>query len=284
MSLTANPANSPVLNPLKDRAAFLVATLEGCLAQIEDNAAAIAAGAEAAEFIHQLRVGLRRMATALRELSDFAPSVDPAWRAAFGHTFRQLGLHRDQDWVIPALSAALSAAGLPALKPASTAKLNVPAPAEIVRDVRFEQTLQAVAKFCADAPIGDGEEESLKRLTKTLKRRIVRLHERLAEDARRFKKLSPAQQHRVRKRAKRLRYLSEFAIPVYGRGPVLTYLRSWRRAQDALGDLNDLWVARDSGRVPDDAATREWLDARISQAVKRSGRALRAALKRPLFG
>lgn len=283
MSRKATTASSPVFNPLGGRAAFFVATLESCLAQIKDNADAIAAGAADAEFIHQLRVGLRRMNTAMRELSDFAPDVDPTWQPAFAHAFRQLGLHRDQDHVIPALAAALSEAGLPALKPALSARLDAPSAAEIVSAPRFQQTLHAALEFCADAQFRHAEAGSLKRLKQALKRRLARLHQRLQEDARRFKKLSSKQQHRVRKRAKRLRYLSEFAIPVYGRETVQTYLRSWRRAQDALGELNDLWVAVDSGRLPDDSATREWLDARLNKEVKRSGRALRAALKRPLF-
>ena len=60
--------------------------------------------------------------------------------------------------------------------------------------------------------------------------RLEDLRRRLARDGRRFAALQPACQHRVRKRLKRLRYLSGLAAPLFGAKRVAHYLASWREA------------------------------------------------------
>ena len=43
------------------------------------------------DHIHQLRVGIRRLHTALRELDGLTDAIDPAWESALVQTFRALG-------------------------------------------------------------------------------------------------------------------------------------------------------------------------------------------------
>ena len=50
-------------------------------------------------------------------------------------------------------------------------------------------------------------------------------------------------QHRLRKRIKRLRYALESVQPLLRRKPGEAFLRALRRALGALGELNDLQVA-----------------------------------------
>jgi CHAD domain-containing protein len=63
-------------------------------------------------------------------------------------------------------------------------------------------------------------------------------------DAARFDTLDDEARHALRKRVKRLRYLSEFAASQFGRGRLREFLDRLAPAQEALGDFNDVCVAR----------------------------------------
>ena len=83
-----------------------------------------------------------------------------------------------------------------------------------------------------------------------------------------FAALEPEAQHRVRKQLKRLRYLAEFAEPLYPRRKVARYLDALRPAQDALGVHNDNAVALEAYRAtaatdPHAAFAAGWLTARL---------------------
>jgi inorganic triphosphatase YgiF len=68
-------------------------------------------------------------------------------------------------------------------------------------------------------------------------RRLDALHRRIAADADRFDTLSAKRQHRVRIRAKRLRYGVDLCVP---ERPAAAYVERLARVQDTLGALNDL--------------------------------------------
>jgi inorganic triphosphatase YgiF len=57
------------------------AVVAACLAQILPNASELGADSDDAEHLHQLRIGIRRLRTALRELDALGPGFDPAWEA-----------------------------------------------------------------------------------------------------------------------------------------------------------------------------------------------------------
>ena len=119
-------------------------------------------------------------------------------------------------------------------------------------------------------------------------RSLESLHRTLVRDAPRFSSLSLAHQHRVRKRLKRLRYLSEFVLPLFDAERVKRYLRSWHSAQNALGEYNDHHVGLiaffgDSQKGSRIKPALHWFDLRLRDCVKRCERALRKAAKEPVF-
>src|SRR5207237_265256 len=64
----------PLRYPRKASSGEVVrSVLASCLAQVIGNASELAAGSEDEEHVHQLRVGIRRLRTALRELQPLAP-------------------------------------------------------------------------------------------------------------------------------------------------------------------------------------------------------------------
>lgn len=206
----------------------------GCLAQIVPNADALAHGQGAAEHVHQMRVGLRRLRTVLRELAGLeAP-------AALRDAFSELGRWRDRDTVATATGAVLQAAGAPPIR-LDTRPQGVLAPQAVARDsalqlALLELTVQGLGADGLHAA-EDGKARALAR------HRLQRLHKQVVRDADGFESLSTDDQHRTRKRLKRLRYLAEFAAPAFDARAVKRYLRALEPAQDALGEHNDHAVA-----------------------------------------
>jgi len=116
------------------------AVIMACLSQVLPNASEIAAGSEDSEQIHQLRVGLRRLRTALRELAPLAAGFDPAWQTPLAQTFRALGACRNRETVLHAISPRLAAKGAPAVVlPADIS--SVPSPAKAVQAASFQAAL-----------------------------------------------------------------------------------------------------------------------------------------------
>jgi CHAD domain-containing protein len=259
--------------------AFLAATLASCLEQVLGNATEVAAGREDAEFVHQLRVGLRRLRTALRELGTLGDPFPDTWEGVLRAAFQELGAHRDTALVVPTIAAELGRAGAPEL--AELPAMPARRPRTVVRDPGFQRTLlEILARTHAlgtDAPA-----EAPAAASDLVARRLDALHRQVVRDAKRFGRLDAARQHRVRKRLKRLRYHAEFAAPLFGAKRVERYLAAWKDAQDALGAYNDTRIASEAYRA---AADRQpaawfavgWLEAGKDRCVKRCRRALRAA-------
>jgi len=257
----------------------LRAMVGNCLAQILPNASHVAAGSEDSDQIHQLRVGLRRLRTILREAGALADDVDPCWEVPLASAFRQLGVHRDQESMAKTLHPRLVAAGAPEIgswPPPVQAEVN---PRATVRAPVFQSTLLAIVEFSLRA--GADEAKGARRQSRQLiGARLKKLHQKVVSAGADFAVLPSVQQHLVRKRLKRLRYLSEFAAPLFKRGKVDRYLECLRPAQDALGEHNDDAVALEGWRLhpPNEAGgwyAVGWLSARQIQTARSCQKALK---------
>lgn len=264
----------------------LRAMVNNCLAQILPNASHVAAGSEDSDQIHQLRVGLRRLRTILREAGRLAGDVDPAWEAPLADAFRQLGVHRDQESMAKTLHPRLVAAGAPEIGSWPPAAQAAVSPRATVRDPVFQATLLAIVAFGL-RPASAGS--AAPRLAcKLIEKRLKKLHEKVVSAGADFPSLPSDEQHLVRKRLKRLRYLSEFAEPLFKRSKVERYLDSLRPAQDALGEHNDDAVALEGWRLhpPKEAGAWYavgWLSARQVQTAKDCQKALKKIAKADRF-
>ena len=281
-------AVKPLIDPSGGELEFFVAILDCCLKQILGNANEAAAGALDEEIVHQLRVGLRRIRSILRELGTFSQNVDPAWETVFSQISKELGAHRDFATVIPTIRKEMNDAGID-YQWRSKKRSDNQHPEQLVRDKNFQQTLLAIMAFC-HMPITANKHK--KNITKQLKfgivKRLSKLHALLLKDAKRFLLLSPDHQHRVRKRLKRMRYLSEFAGPLFDKKRVRHYLASWGDAQDALGQYNDYRMGMDfieaETRVRQNAEPALfWLASRLKTCIKCSAKSLKKAARNPVF-
>lgn len=69
-------------------------------------------------------------------------------------------------------------------------------------------------------------------------------HKKVRKNGKRFNELSAEQRHRLRVHIKKLRYASEFFADVWGKDKsAQRYLKALKTLQDDLGDLNDIAVA-----------------------------------------
>jgi CHAD domain-containing protein len=207
------------------------------------NASDIAHGDSTPEQLHQLRVGLRRLRGALRDLGDLvgpgdaSPQLSAAWAPALATLFAGLGATRDRD--------ALAQTLLPALRKAGAATLQLPdlaaaprSPQAALREVattRLWLELLAFAAGSGGAPLP---------FEPQVRQRLDKLHRQIRRDAKDFAALDDVARHRLRKRVKRLRYLCEFAGSLYRPKRVRAFLKVLGPVQDALGAFNDLSVAR----------------------------------------
>lgn len=230
--------------------ALLRAVVAHCLHQILGNASELAEGRGGEEHQHQLRIGIRRLRTALRHLAPLAPDrLDPAWAPALVDAFQRLGQLRDQSQALQSMAAQLQAAGAPALDlPASAAPPCTQAnAADIVRTPAFQAALIGLMALTAQAEgpqaADDAGAPDAKATRRALQKSLRRLHAQVSRDARGFAALPTEQQHRLRKRLKRLRYLAEFVAPAMD-GQAEAFLASLQPALAALGRLNDERVAQ----------------------------------------
>lgn len=252
--------------------------VRACLVQLLGNAGEVALGSQEAEHVHQLRVGIRRLRTALRELGELSDRADPGWEDPLREVLQALGQSRDRQVLAAEIEPQLQRQHAPLTRlppPAETP----PRPANVVRRPEFQRTLLRLVAF-VETPGGQDDRQGGSP-TKLIRRRVSRLHRKIVEQAQDFQHLPLEEQHHERKRLKRLRYLAELAAPLYGGRRTRRYLDALKPAQDVLGQHNDEAVALGEFErlAPSDPRAWfavGWLRARLEGSAKTGQKALRA--------
>ena len=280
------------------------AVVASCLDQMLPNASEIAAGSTDEEQIHQLRIGIRRLRTALRELAGLDADTSrfdaATWEPPLVDAFRALGDLRDREQVVKLAQPQLREAGAPEVDPLVSdagAAASALKPGEIVRAPSFQDVLVSLIGFtAATLPSSGSAPLAADEARQQLHDRLQRLHKQAVRDGRRFESLATEHQHRARKRLKRLRYLAEFVAPLFAeaegekkkKGAAERYLKALRPAQDALGEFNDEAVALALYR---EVASRDprawfavgWFSARRAAVAKACRKALETIGEAPRF-
>ncbi len=294
-------ARPPVLRKTMSAPTLRREIVAACLEQVCANASVLARAQNDDEAIHQLRIGLRRLRTAARELAP-AEASPARWEGVVAEVFRALGDCRDRTIVATALGRALAAAGSPEprLQPRGG---ESPDPVALVRGAAFQLALiEVVAEVIvvrrSDAVPAATPDDSTRASASTaandahaaIAAHLSKLHAALDKAGKRFGEVDDDERHRIRKRLKRLRYLAEMVAPLYGSGAVDRYLARLRPAQDALGAYVDLTVGLELAAASvaggDSGAWFNvgWLKAQQPRAAKRCGKALaEAATAKPFW-
>lgn len=246
-----------------------------------------------AEFLHQLRVALRR----LRSLMEvFAPALPAAfvseWRERLAENTRNLAEARDLDVLIDALltpiAAEINAApSLPNLiKTAETARAR--AREEARQHLAPANQGQLLISFMCALHRLPTTAQGKETVESFAAQRLKRLHRKVARSLEAAANCAPEPLHALRIALKRLRYGIEFFAPLMPRKAVTRYRKAIVRAQDALGFINDVDVANSTlkawAKVDPDlsiaaAFVHGWYGPRYARLARRSGRELSKLLR-----
>src|SRR5579859_4665611 len=225
------------------------AVARNALAQIAANAAALRE-TPSAEAVHQLRVGVRRLRSAL---TTFKPILDGEgletlktdlkWLSRSSERARNLDVFADET-LQPAEASDVQPAGLPTLRDAidlarraawihaAEASASERFRALMIDAAAWVETGDWRAQHDAGGPVRPFARRALKRHLKKLEGR-----------GRAARGGGDTARHHLRIESKKLRYAAEALGDLFGEKRARRYLRHLKELQEALGALNDLVTA-----------------------------------------
>ncbi len=250
-ALAAVKAAAPEVGPEMTAEAAFRAIAWNCVGQLQDNQARLQQGYDA-EYIHQMRVAVRRLRSALNLFSAAAPAIkDAALVGELRWLVGELGPARDWDVFLaetlpPVIEARPDDAGLGRLRQAA-ARVGDAARAKACAasaSARYYRLLLELGRWLWRAPWREGARaEMLAQLDQPLASfaaaTLAKRHRRLRRRGRRLGKLSVEQRHELRIAAKKVRYAAEFFAGLYPHKAARAYVRALAGLQDELGVLND---------------------------------------------
>ncbi|MDE0081776.1 MAG: CHAD domain-containing protein [Gammaproteobacteria bacterium] len=236
------------LDPADSIDQALARVVRAASVQVMGNLAPVLAAADP-EGVHQLRVSLRRLRSALlflrRHLGPRAADLNREARRAL----RRLGPARDFDvFLLETLPLVIEA------NPGAPALLRLREAAEGRRDAARASARKLILgrrfnRFVVDL-LGVAHsgglvvEDSDESLVDTARDRLTTRRRSLLKAGKGFDHLTEPERHRVRIALKKLRYACDYSRTLFPGPGVKTYLRRLSALQDDLGRLNDASVAR----------------------------------------
>ena len=288
---------SPV-SPKHSSADALRAIARACVAQFQFNEAG-ASGSNDPEYVHQMRVSMRRLRSALRA---FAPVLPAEVQTRFVPGLRTLAaaLGAARDWdvtleelILPVAQTQPEDARLATLVAAAT-QLREEARAQCAAALAVGSHHLLLAELLVylhcDWPAATAEEQPL--LGQFAARRLDALHRKVAKAAKRVSADDIPALHRLRIAIKRLRYTLEFFAPLFSRKAVRAYLGRMEKLQEDLGLLNDLANAyprladcavRNPAMAEGVAFAHGWYATRLAELLQRIPGEVRPLAKQKRF-
>ncbi len=220
-----------------------------CLQQIQGNALSVVQSSDP-EGLHQIRVGLRRLRTALRLFAPWVSCPEPL-RQELGWLNSELGAARDADvladgTLVKVIEACPHRADLVALREvASTIAMHMrQQPADAVSSERYARLMLTLGEWCQHAGWQASlDKKGIKALAQPLRRHtpriLMRRHEDLIKHGTKLAGATPQQLHQLRIAAKKARYATVFFQSMLATKRADLYLKRLGALQDALGWLND---------------------------------------------
>jgi triphosphatase len=238
----------------QDIAAALRNVISACLLHVQANVPG-AIGKLDEEYLHQVRVGLRRLRVVLTMARAYRPDAElDGLRQQVAQLCEELGRARDWDVFVTQTLAPVCAqfpehAGLRALMRTckKNRKLQNDSMQTILASQDFNRLLLRMGCWMQggywkgfSAPDSAPERASLLEFA----RRILEKRSKQARRTGRQLAEGDAQLHALRIACKKLRYGTEIFRSLFGAAKTSRYLVSLARLQDIMGVLNDITVAR----------------------------------------
>ncbi|UGX89015.1 CYTH and CHAD domain-containing protein [Phyllobacterium meliloti] len=227
--------------------------LSSCHEQIIANLSAALDGREP-EGIHQLRVALRRLRVALHFLCHHLKSPVLEGLDAEARLFGQaLGPARNWDVFIGSTLSGIEEANIPHIDMSALRVACKFSHDQAYHNARNVLAASRTNRFLLSFGLiieqkswrNDISSEELKILTEPLGLFATRVLDRIEHQVRKrgrgFRHLHPDERHKVRLGLKKLRYATEFFLPLYSRRASTTkYLKRLSQLQELLGEANDI--------------------------------------------
>lgn len=200
------------------------------------------------EFVHQARVALRRLRSALKL---FAPVLPSEFVTAYGQTWQTLasalGEARNLDVflteILPPVVDAFPDDSDTRRLGKKVQQRSKEARKSIVKLLAVREYPQLLIEFTsAIHSLGEATQSSLPDFAS---QQITHLAHRARNCAKYHQSLSQAQRHRMRIAFKKLRYTIEFFSPLLSRKQFSAYTTALERLQDELGQINDYATANE---------------------------------------
>jgi inorganic triphosphatase YgiF len=221
---------------------------QSCLSQVARNAAVLSeidtfgiCQVAAPEHVHQLRVGLRRLRSSWSLFDGLAQLPELSLREEIKQHFTLLGNTRDDDVLRESVMPTLNAAGQPPLDLHNT--LDSLNGNTLAGSRAFQGWLIDMLAFAVTT--GDQPLPNTAKLRLVLRKRLHKWHQQVVTEGVQFQTLDIEAKHKLRKRTKRLRYGLQFAESLLPTTKLKHYRRALAVIQDVLGEMNDLYVARE---------------------------------------
>ncbi|OGA05871.1 MAG: hypothetical protein A3D95_10635 [Betaproteobacteria bacterium RIFCSPHIGHO2_12_FULL_69_13] len=298
--LLTGHADKPVKGgaPALARTATLAEALQtliwSCLLHLQGNLRG-AMTSDDTEYLHQMRVALRRLRVVLRMVEKFR--ADEALSALSGDIAALcVALGRIREWDVfiaetlqPMCARLAGHAGLQALL-AISERQRAACYAELRGAQQAHELQRLILRFALwmnGAYWQSLQGAAAPPLQDFAARRLRRLARRFAQSGRQLDSLDDARLHALRIVAKKLRYSAEFFAALYDRQKPGSFLAALSAVQDVLGQINDVAVAHrlldELAALPDLSAHQEAVALAkgwIAHGLSRQLAALRKALRR----
>ena len=230
------------------------AVFAACLQHWTANEAAALYGRDP-EGVHEMRVALRRIRTALSDFQEVIPAAQVTW------------LKRETKWLVTSLDAARDwdVFLLELLAPVEAARPRDPGLSELraaagverdkgyaraqaaIRSSRYSALVERMRRWLSGKLWRQARNASDKSLDafagRSGGRLLARRHRAVLKRGRDFKNLSAQQRHQLRIALKKLRYTAEFFRSLYRGKRERAYLHALAQLQGSLGRMNDIVVA-----------------------------------------
>jgi inorganic triphosphatase YgiF len=293
-------AQPVILQPEMTVDAALQQIGRNCMAQLLRNEPAILAGRP--EGVHQMRVAVRRIRSAISSLKKMLPDEDRRWVSEeLGWLGKALGPARNLD----VFATELLEGARPAL-PADASSDELASTLDRLREAAYRRVKDAVLSQRYTIAMlrllrwfeARGQQETTasnssigKIAPLVLKQRRRKLRQR----SKGFESLTPAERHKVRIAAKKLRYTIELFGSLFNKDDLENYTKRLKSLQDDLGYANDVRVAHDfvaeffAETDPRGPAARAWIgvlefhDQRMAAAERKLRKHLRRLNREPAF-
>ena len=265
--------NRPVLRARARAGDTFIANVNAAVAQIHANRAGATAGRDP-EFLHQLRVGMRRLRTTLQACRSLLRRKETRrHERRLRKALKALGAARDwdvfeRDIGSPVLRRLAHARAEPARRQARAA----------ARSAQMRFLPQEVLAWARSRPWRAGSRAG-EVIDAFSRRALERAYARLTGAAEEIDWKDAPRRHRVRIRLKRLRYACECFAAAWPEQAQRRFFAKLRHLQNVLGELNDVAVQRRMLQQMADAGAPARAVARATGLLARRERSLLGRLR-----